>query len=114
MIADSTVGKKTFSGFLLRTYRGLERRDPQIVTCLACLLVVACLELSNPPYFFGDDNMQSIFVQMTEIARNLVHGQSIFINHHIFGGDFDMRDDPAFLCLWNPLTILCSLLTLTR
>lgn len=106
--------KSALKNFFLRTYRRLEHLDPQVVTCLFCLLIVVALEVSNPPYFFGDDNMQFSFVQMSEIARNLVHGESIFRHHHIFGGDFDMRDDPAFLSLWNPLTLLCSLLTLTR
>ena len=97
----------------LRLYRAIEKADPQVVTCLFCLLIIAVLEFAHPHYFFGDDNMQATFVQMTETARNLVHGQSIFIHHHIFGGDFDVRDDPIFLYCYHPLVLICSLLTLT-
>jgi hypothetical protein len=98
----------------LKCYRRLERANPQVVTALICFLILLVLEAWNRPYFFGDDNMRFTFVHMSEIARNLVHGESIFRHHHVFGGGFDMRDDPAFLCLWHPLSLLCSLLTLTR
>jgi hypothetical protein len=99
---------------MVAIYRRLERIDPRLTTCLLCLVIIAVLELAYPHYFFGDDNMQFTFVHMSEIASNLVHGESMFHHHHIFGGDFDMRDDPAFLSLWNPLTLLCAFLTLTR
>jgi hypothetical protein len=98
----------------VRCYRHLERADPQLVTALGCLLILMALEAWNRPYFFGDDNMQFTFVHMSEIARNFVHGENVFRHHFIFGGGFDMRDDPTFLSLWHPLSLLCSLLTLTR
>src|SRR5690242_10998489 len=67
------VGEAVSTRLLLRAYRRFERCNPQIATALGILLVLACLEFSNPPFFFGDDNMQFTFVQMTEMAKNLVH-----------------------------------------
>lgn len=107
-------GQAHVASLLLRLYRFVNHRDPRLITGLFCAFVVVVLELISPHYFFGDDNMQFIFVHMTEIARNLVQGKSLFVQNHIFGGGFDMRDDPAFLSLWNPVVFACSLLTLTH
>lgn len=101
------------SRFWLRVYRGFNRTEPRLAAGCVCFLLLALLECWHPLFFFGDDNMQFTFVHMAEVGRNLVHGENLFLHHYIFGGGFDMRDDSAFLSLWNPVILLCSLLTLT-
>lgn len=103
-----------YSRLLVGLYTRLRRLSPQLLAGLLSFVLLATLQVSSPHFFFGDDNMQFTYVHMSEIARNLVHGENIFRHQYIFGGAFDMRRDPSFLSLWHPVSLLCSLVTLTK
>jgi hypothetical protein len=94
---DSTRVGNTRLGVLLR--RNL----------LYAALVFLALELWRPCFFLTDDNLDGGYPFLMELGHNLLHGQSPFISHHLFGGHYDMLRDATFFA-WHPLYLLVSLL----
>jgi hypothetical protein len=75
-------------------------------------LIFALLQIWRPCYFLTDDNLSFVFPFLSEVGRHLLQGESPFVSHYLFGGDYDYLHDPTFL-LWHPVYLLASLLTAT-
>ena len=83
--------------------------------CAVWLAVLGCLLLQiwRPFYFLGDDNLVAWYPIATEVAQRLWSGQTPFQSTFIFGGNYDLLRDPGALCLWNPVVLFFSPLSLT-
>ena len=76
---------------------------------LAATLIFLVLELWRPLFFLTDDNLDGGYPFLMEVGRHLLHGQSPFISHHLFGGDYNLLRDPTYFS-WHPAYLLVSLL----
>jgi len=83
---------------------------PLLLRTLALSVVIfGLLELWRPYFFLTDDNLDGGFPVFSEIGHNILAGQSPFVSHHLFGGNYDLLRDPTFFS-WHPVYLLNSLL----
>jgi hypothetical protein len=78
------------------------------------LLIICLLELWRPYYFLTDDNLTYWLPLVASMGRNTAHGASPFVNAYLFGGNFNLLQDPSSLSFWNPVVQGLALLANTR
>lgn len=71
------------------------------------------LQIWRPFYFLGDDNLVAWYPVALESGQRLWSGQTPFQSAYLFGGHYDLLRDPGALCLWNPVWLAFSPLSLT-
>lgn len=74
-----------------------------------CVAIFLLLELWRPCYFLTDDNLSSLLPMFTEMGRHLRAGQSPFVSHYLFGGNYDLSRDVGVL-YWHPFYLLPAML----
>jgi hypothetical protein len=75
----------------------------------ATLVILFGLEIWRPYFFLTDDNLSGTFPVLTEIGRQITHGQSPFVSRYVFNGNYHLLFDISAIN-WHPLYLLSSLL----
>ncbi len=74
----------------------------------ATMLILVVLEIWRPYFFLTDDNLSGTFPFLTEIGRRMGSGQSPFVSHYVFNGNYNLFFDIGAIN-WHPVFILISL-----
>jgi hypothetical protein len=80
-----------------------------LTNLLGAAFIFVLLEIWRPFFFLTDDNLDGALPWMNAMGRQLLAGQSPFVSHHVFGGDYNCLRDAAYL-VWHPVYLLVSLL----
>ena len=80
-----------------------------VTNLLGAAFIFVLLQIWRPFFFLTDDNLDSAFPWMNSVGHQLLAGQSPFVSHHVFGGDYNCLRDPCYFT-WHPVYMIVALL----